>query len=263
MLKAWQPVPTLTKTIIMFFLLSLIFLGLGIPMQILSTKIIEYKFKYSNKCSVPDNACAIELSIPSTIEGPVFVYYELHNFYQNHRLYAKSVSDEQLKGKSISSETAQTDCDPIVYNANLSVTTSFKSHTPLVPDEIAYPCGMVAYSLFNDSFTLEYPNGSDVTILNSGIAWPSDKKKYKYEASDEPKMWTDITDERFMNWMRIAAMSTFRKLWGRVEANLISGNYTLVVNSRIFFLTLEYDISQFGGEKFFVLSQSNFFGSKN
>lgn len=39
MLKAWQPVPSLTKTIIMFFILSLIFLGLGIPMIILSSNI--------------------------------------------------------------------------------------------------------------------------------------------------------------------------------------------------------------------------------
>lgn len=39
MLKAWQPVPSLTKTIIMFFILALIFLGLGIPMLILSQDI--------------------------------------------------------------------------------------------------------------------------------------------------------------------------------------------------------------------------------
>jgi hypothetical protein len=40
MLKAWQPVPTLTKTIIMFFLLAIIFLALGIPMLVLSTNIL-------------------------------------------------------------------------------------------------------------------------------------------------------------------------------------------------------------------------------
>jgi hypothetical protein len=36
MLKAWQPVPTLTKTIVLFFIMALIFLGIGIPMIILS-----------------------------------------------------------------------------------------------------------------------------------------------------------------------------------------------------------------------------------
>jgi hypothetical protein len=39
MLKAWQPVPSLSKTIIMFYILSAIFLGLGIPMYILSANI--------------------------------------------------------------------------------------------------------------------------------------------------------------------------------------------------------------------------------
>jgi hypothetical protein len=40
MLKAWQPVPTLTKTIILFFIMAAIFLGIGIPMMILSTDIV-------------------------------------------------------------------------------------------------------------------------------------------------------------------------------------------------------------------------------
>lgn len=39
MLKAWQPVPSLTKTIIMFFGLTIIFLALGIPMIIFSSDI--------------------------------------------------------------------------------------------------------------------------------------------------------------------------------------------------------------------------------
>lgn len=40
MLKAWQPVPTLTKTIILFFIMAAIFLGIGIPMMVLSTDIV-------------------------------------------------------------------------------------------------------------------------------------------------------------------------------------------------------------------------------
>jgi hypothetical protein len=33
--------------------------------------------------------------------APVFVYYELHNYYQNHRLYASSISYRQLGGDSL------------------------------------------------------------------------------------------------------------------------------------------------------------------
>ena len=31
--------------------------------------------------------------------GPVYVYYELDNFYQNHRRYVKSRMDAQLRNK--------------------------------------------------------------------------------------------------------------------------------------------------------------------
>ena len=29
---------------------------------------------------------------------PIYVYYQLNNYFQNHRLYAKSVSIKQLLG---------------------------------------------------------------------------------------------------------------------------------------------------------------------
>jgi hypothetical protein len=35
-MKAWQPVPTLSKTIVSFLILGVIFLAIGIPMMILS-----------------------------------------------------------------------------------------------------------------------------------------------------------------------------------------------------------------------------------
>ena len=102
--------------------------------------------------------------------GPVFVYYELHGFDQNHRLYANSVSDSQLKGNTISLSDAQTTCSPIVTNADISVLTAIDG-TALDPLAVANPCGMIAYSLFNDSFSL----GAAVTIEDTNIAWPSDK----------------------------------------------------------------------------------------
>lgn len=52
MLKAWQPVPSLTKTIVMFFLLSAVFLGLGIPMLILSQDINDQMIRYDNECTI-------------------------------------------------------------------------------------------------------------------------------------------------------------------------------------------------------------------
>jgi len=49
------------------------------------------------------------------MKGPVHVYYELNNFYQNHRQYAKSISTEQLRGE----QPDLSDCRPIEYNEDL------------------------------------------------------------------------------------------------------------------------------------------------
>ena len=35
------------------------------------------------------------------MKAPVYVYYELDNFYQNHRRYVKSRSDSQLEGENV------------------------------------------------------------------------------------------------------------------------------------------------------------------
>jgi len=48
------------------------------------------------------------------MEAPVFLFYKLDNFYQNHRRYIKSKSADQLAGSDISESDASANCDPIV-----------------------------------------------------------------------------------------------------------------------------------------------------
>lgn len=65
-------------------------------------------------------------------------------------------------------------CSPIVYNRDLKVNVSIAG-TPLDPNGIANPCGIIAYTVFNDYFNLYTQNNvSTYTILDNGIAWPSD-----------------------------------------------------------------------------------------
>ena len=104
-------------------------------------------------------------------------------------------------------------------------------NTTLDSNGTANPCGLIAYTVFNDSYVLSNSSGP-ITISSTGIAWPSDLNRYKI--SNASQMWYNVTDERFMVWMRIAALADFRKLWGRIDGNLIPGNYTLnIVNSNI------------------------------
>jgi hypothetical protein len=56
--------------------------------------------------------------------------------------------------------------------------------------------------------------------------------------------------------MRTAGLPNFRKLYGRVETDLLPGDYTMrILNA--------YDVSSFDGKKSFVLSTTNALGGKN
>jgi hypothetical protein len=58
------------------------------------------------------NSCTIILEVTDLLQAPVFVYYEIHNFYQNHRLYASSFSYDQLTGSTISESTVNIPLTP-------------------------------------------------------------------------------------------------------------------------------------------------------
>lgn len=62
--------------------------------------------------------------------------------------------------------------------------------------------------------------------------------------------------EHFIVWMRTAGLPNFRKLWGRIETDLLPGTYQLQIVNR-------YNVAQFEGQKSFVLSTTNALGGKN
>lgn len=82
------------------------------------------------------------------MEPPVFFYYEMENFFQNHRRYVKSRDNEQLKGtiKSVGELSA---CTPIVTMRDLGINLAADNQTTLDWDAPASPCGLIAKSLFN------------------------------------------------------------------------------------------------------------------
>jgi hypothetical protein len=104
----------------------------------------------------------------------------------------------------------------------------------LDPNAPANPCGIIAYTIFNDSFVIKNDSNS-VYVTTNGIAWPSDL--LKYQISNPGLQWYNVTDPRFMNWMRIATLANFRKLWGRINSDLPAGNYSLLINNSTHKLT--------------------------
>lgn len=221
MLPAWRPVPSFGSTMIIFGVFGIIFLTLGIVLYIMSEEIQGITKEYQDtadckalpkpcECSgfgeneCKNCECTITVNIEEDITAPVYVYYQLDNFYQNHRRYVKSRSNAQLMG-DWQSVGELDDCDPIKKNSDLKDNQKYSvaqklgktGAKALDPDEAAFPCGLVAKSFFTDKFTkFVDSDGNPFEIDETGIAWESDKEyKFKNLDSDwENRQWLDVED---------------------------------------------------------------------
>ena len=257
----WRPVPTILSTTLCLLITGIIFLIIGIIVLLLSQEIKEFKIRYDNieQC---DNAlsdkqskeCTLHIKLDSDFNSTVMVYYQLENFFQNHRRYIKSRSINQLKGKILSKGQIKDDCDPIITNEDLGRINSVGG-IKLEPTEPANPCGLIAKSFFNDTFKL-YKNNEEIQIESKDIAWKNDIKRFKRAEDYKKIQWIDVEDERFIVWMRPAGLPTFRKLWGKIKMTLEKGEYDLVIENN-------YPVKSFKGKKSFVLSTVNGLGGKN
>lgn len=186
--------------------------------------------------------CTLRFTIPNNIGPPVYLYYRLTNFYQNHRRYVKSLDLDQLKGQALPNITIRGGpCDPLRIDPNTQ--------------KAYYPCGLVANSLFNDTIyeprRLDVKENATYPMTKKGISWPSDRKVYKKSqyrwdqvtpppnwASQYPEGYTEKTPppnleehEDFQVWMRTAGLPTFSKLSRRnVDSPATAGTYEIDVD---------------------------------
>jgi len=240
--------PFLTPFIaaIIYAVFSAISLTLGVIYIKASNNIKEYEFRYDDQCQ-GKAICTLNLSIPEQLTTKVFVYYQLTNFYQNNFMYSNSKVWDQLKGQYLSTTSELDKCDPKITNGT----------------SILVPCGAVANSVFNDDFA--FPSW---TISRDGISVPSfralfAKSSDAYVSADRWLLKMNETfpgeqiDERFVNWMQIAAFPKFRKLWGIIQGVEINpGTYSVVISNK-------FDVTSFAGTKSIVISQVSWIGGKN
>lgn len=118
-LPAWRPVPTTVSTMLTFSIFSLIFMAIGILLLVMSNNIYENVARYDSIDICPqistdggENTCYVNIEIAEKVTGTVYIYYQLDNFYQNHRRYVKSRDNEQLAGVYKKVENLGS-CDPI------------------------------------------------------------------------------------------------------------------------------------------------------
>lgn len=244
-LPAFQPIYTPKVISIIFFVIAAVLYIFGFPIYALSNEIIEVTRRYDDDCA-GKKECKLYITIDDEIPEPVFVYYELSNFYQNHRLYVRSRSYTQLRDeKPLKTELEL--CKPAKYNKD------FEDYYPdavkdLDPDDVAKPCGMIARSMFNDTYNFE-----GYEINDDDIVFSSDKDIFKN--GDLSEQWMKM-DNHFRVWMKISPFSTFRKLWGVIEKDVKKGKLEVTVQNN-------YNVDEWDGEKRIVLSNANAFGGKN
>ncbi|KAL6866068.1 alkylphosphocholine resistance protein lem3 [Amphichorda felina] len=317
-LKAWQPILTPKTVLPMFFLIGIIFAPIGGLLYWASTQVQEIRLDYTNcvdeapdynkgfgemnatyvsaafkskdkvnprwatkrgsvklhsGISATTDLCYLRFTIPETMGAPVLFYYYLTNFYQNHRRYVDSFDTDQLKGDARTyQQIKDSKCDPLQVDEDVG--------------KPYYPCGLIANSLFNDTFStpvLQNPPDAknDETrpyeMTTKGIAWESDRNLYgktKYKPSDvlPPPNWEKAyphgyTDEQpppdlknweeFLNWMRTAGLPTFSKLAMRNnDEPMEKGEYEIMIGD--FFPTKEYK-----GTKSVLLSTRTVMGGRN
>lgn len=225
------------------------------------------------------------------MKPPVYMYYRLTNFYQNHRRYVQSLDLNQLKGEAVSNSSVESGtCDKLTIDK--------------ATKKAYYPCGLIANSRFNDSIgspQLVSGNQSEwYTMSNKGIAWSSDKeliKKTKYQPWEvvPPPNWSSYNgtytkenmpnleeDEDFMVWMRTAGLPDFSKLARRNDdTKMKQGTYKLNITDRKISLSpasplpsrkiivtelfdlAEFPVTEYAGTKSILISTRTVLGGKN
>lgn len=160
----------------------------GVLVILASESVKEHRKEYGDldRCKVEsEDTCYVDFDIGSDMNGDVFLYYEIHGLYQNHRAYSKSLSVDQMLGHSIKKDEAEKVCDPIVKVKDLHRNPRFFSS-----DKVADPCGLISNSHFNDTFELFDSKNKLVKIHEDDIAFSSDKDD-KFKGSDEDR-WIDV-----------------------------------------------------------------------
>jgi hypothetical protein len=274
-MKAWQPVVTFKQVILIFALIAIVFIPVGAGIIAVSNTVVDYEARYDNLAPDSNGVTSFDLLISDHMKAPVYFYYKLHKYYQNHRRYVASRSDDQLLGLS---------------NPDLKYCTPSNSKT--TDGKTIYPCGIIASSFFNDSFgaSLQRVNSNEWVVLGNltnyqdnylfqkkGVAWKEDvETKFKPNQAVLDEIAADgaaakytrhsayydfnipqVNDEDFAVWMRPAGLPTFKKLHRIIHTDLNAGDKVRV------FITDQYPVSNFNGQKLVVLSTTSALGGKN
>jgi len=169
-LRTWQPILAPSWIISIYNVSGLVFLCVGVGLLSASQSVTEYSHDYTDDADRSSGVGSFSIEIEQDMEPPIWIYYELDGFHQNHRRYVQSRDDEQLRDEAprrrAAADLAQ--CKPWVAGED------GRPH---------YPCGLVARSVFNDTFALLVERSPEspgellqVDSSAEAIAWSADAR---------------------------------------------------------------------------------------
>ena len=298
--------PRLTPSFWLVFLLGLtaIFLPTGIFLVIENDLVHEQRIEYDGRdndvsgCHISTSnqgtTCSFNVTLNEEMKGPIFVYYELQNYFANHNRYVRSKNIPQLMGENLNKGEVELTCNPLTEIVENGQTF------------LLNPCGLIPNSFFNDIISVgsqEYPNlvmqEDDITLKTdrdvysqvngfqsisgdsatcaanigaTGSCWrqyrddPStcfaypncETTRYLYETYPNVDPLLGVEDEHFIVWMRTAGLPKFRNLYGRIEDIDMKEGDTLQ-----FSINNNFEVRSFGGTKSIIISTVGLYGGNN
>mmetsp|Transcript_26000 Transcript_26000/g.56741 ORF Transcript_26000/g.56741 Transcript_26000/m.56741 type:complete len:427 (+) Transcript_26000:109-1389(+) len=167
-LKAWKPIFAPQWIIGIYIACGLLFLGIGVAALFTSWSVAEFVHDYTDDDLNSDGVGSFEFTVDKSMMAPIWIYYQLDGFHQNHRRYVKSRDDKQMREVT----APKTQAGDLSFSCHPWVTTDGR---------VNYPCGLVARSVFNDSYVIlaQFPEDDDFQLIDvqddaKTIAWATD-----------------------------------------------------------------------------------------
>eukprot|EP00439_Symbiodinium_sp_Y106_P028233 s1503_g3.t1 len=192
-LRSYQPVPSPGVVLTIYIVAGCCFLVLGVVLHFTNEGVVELYHDYTDDPADSNGVVSFELEVDADMKAPIWVYYQLSGFHQNHRMYVENRDDAQLMDPNEASKgVAPEVCIPCAE-------TDGRTN---------YPCGLIAWTVFNDTFVLVEKAATselrlEVDSSARSIAWAGDVERFSnLDPEAESQRTPGVQNQHALNmWM--------------------------------------------------------------